>query len=545
MFDYEKFQKLNPEFVITEDHKRIFEALDKGNAHIFINGNAGAGKSMTVKAICKYYEDQNIVVTATTGVAAALLRDEGIPAATIYKALGIPVVQGYDPAEARPYNNNYRDLIASIDILVVDEVSMLKIDAFDYFLALLEACRFRGSIILTGDYLQLPPVITDDMYKFYEENYSGNWYFFNSPMYAMYNFQSMPLRRIFRQKDGDWKDILNRMRIGQTTQEDIEFINDRLVDANGLKKFQEEHPTAISIVSSNKLVQRNNELLLNKLTGEEVGIPSTIEGDFLTSDEFKTGKYPENLMLKVGAPVMITSNERTMSEDGVPVPPSYINGDVGVFESYSESEEGIETINVRLTKNDVLVHVVPYEVEASKVSFEKNEKGRIVAKTQVIGKWTNFPVVLYASSTIHKCQGITLDYGVVDLSSNWYAENAMYVCFSRFRSADGFVLTKPLKKEFIKNNKEAIAYALETGDLDKEPVAETPAQEEPKSVEPTNDSVRTELKAFMAKFNLTAEQVIAMLKPEETPVIEMVEQITPAEPSKDIEGFDDGALVEF
>lgn len=441
----EELKELNPNIEFNNTYCEIINELSKDGSHyIFVSGNAGSGKSTLLKTIIQMFDDKNVVTTATTGVASSLLGGNGVYATTIFRALRIPVKSVYD-VTSMYLGAEQRRLLSNIDLLIIDEVSMLTVDLFEYIIAMFESVGHIPSIVMFGDILQLTPVVTKDVKKYYIENYQSNIYFFSSPIFDMYGFKSYILEKVYRQNDASFKDILNRLRENKLTDEDIKLINTRVATSEQIREWKNENKTNVTLASTNAIVQKMNEEILDCADGELYSLESKINGDFMKSSEFQSGRYPTEIKVKLGLPVMITANQK-----GVEIP-LYVNGDIGILTEVNE-DEGFVRVEL---KNGNVVELEMNKTESKQISFTMGDDGRIHAEETVTGSYENYPIVLYASSTFHKSQGCTLDKGIIYLNTSWYPENSLYVALSRFRSLDSFLLTHPLTKEMVSINKEA------------------------------------------------------------------------------------------
>ena len=460
MLDLEKIKSDYPEIDFNEERIKILEEIESGH-RCFLNiiGKAGCGKSVTLNFLKRYLDDKgkNIIVCATTGVASALLNTENpdCKSTTLHSTFLIRPqnIQGnFDPSNIRTSVERREQLekvIENADFIFIDESSMLTSDIFNYLIE--ELLYFRHgtlpSIILFGDIFQLPPVVkmNDKDIKDYYKNYlDSKIFFYNAPRFKDLKFKTIELSKVYRQKDDmEFTEILNRIRVGKQTQSDIDKINTRCVSENKQIDWDLDNEDSVRLCPTNNECNTYNQIFLDAVDSPLVSIPSDIKGNFLYTDEFKSGLYPEELKLKVGAKVMITRNAPSDEESGYR---AYVNGDVGIVTSIND-----EFVGVQLKDKEVCVKAE--KVSHEEYCVEKNDD-RISVDTHETGSWTNFPLKISYAITIHKSQGTTLDKGVIDLG-HWVAESGVYVARSRFRHLNDFILTRPIKMSDIKVCKES------------------------------------------------------------------------------------------
>ena len=428
----------NKEYIDVINTINDCEAYNK-KCMLFVDGGAGTGKSVLLKILANELVDKNTIVCSTTGISASILQENGITATTLHSALGIKISSIYE-------KNNIEitqfDRLKKCDYLIIDEVSMLRIDLFEYVLCMFEKINHIPNIILFGDVLQLKPVLSNDLKIYFKKKYNGNCYFFNSYLYKYYDFKKIELITIYRQNDKTFIDLLNRLRFGKLTSKDCDIINSRYFDKKTIDTWKKEN-IAIELVSTNKEVKQINNNNIN--TDDLVIVESSIKNDFYNTILGKSEKYLSKLVLKINSPVMIFANSKNKE---------YVNGDVGTFKGLS-SDESYAIVEL---KNKKRVYVSKVTIEAKKIDFVIDEKtNSIKHKEKIIASWTNFPLSLYYACTIHKSQGLTLDKGIINVH-NCNSNSELYVTLSRFKTINDFMITEPININQLKNNREPIDF---------------------------------------------------------------------------------------
>jgi hypothetical protein len=344
-----------------------------------------------------------------------------------------------------------------MDYLIIDECSMLSSSLFDYLIEKIRIVRAKVGldlprIILFGDVMQLPPIIKrePDITRYYNEYYGGKHYYFNSNAYLDRNFVTVCLRKNYRQnKDTSFRDILNRIRIGKVTDEDLKILNTRVIDDC---EWYADHEDNIRLCTTVKDVAIHNKVALDMIDGETYKFYASITGDFCSTTEYKSGNYPDIIELKVGCPVMITRNDT--SEDK-----AFVNGDMGILVGCDVENH---TVQVRLTEDDRVVTVSNFKTEVySYDASKKADDGKAIIKAIPIGTYTNVAVKVCASTTVHKCQGLTIKgFGYFDKGrpNGWIPESGLYVALSRFQNLDHVALAYPISRADIKIDKEALDF---------------------------------------------------------------------------------------
>tara|TARA_Y100001972_G_scaffold77780_1_gene94546 strand:+ start:573 stop:2777 length:2205 start_codon:yes stop_codon:yes gene_type:complete len=400
--------------------------------HIFLTGKAGTGKTTFLRYIVAHTY-KKAVVAAPTGVAAInaggvtlhslfqLPFGTFIPENIRLEEVSSPVTTPGTLLKDRKFSASKRQLIQELELLIIDEVSMLRadlLDCIDHTLKLLRRNRresFGGvQVLFIGDLLQLPPVIKD-----YEKSllspYYDNAYFFQAQALKDVPPIRVELQKIYRQTDQQFIDLLNRLRNNQQTTDDIQLLNGH---------YREDHESItdgyIHLTTHNHKADRINQKRLDQLEGKLITFSAYIEG------EFPENMYPVeyDLKLKEGAQVMFIKNDP--SGQG-----RFYNGKIGKVSALTSDDIQVEFED----GSEVTVEKYVWENKRYALSKIRDE---IVEKT--LGSFEQYPLKLAWAVTIHKSQGLTFEKAILDLSGT-FAPGQLYVALSRLTSLNGLVLS--------------------------------------------------------------------------------------------------------
>jgi len=410
---------------VTEEYRVVAKLIDAGAPIVFVSGKAGTGKSTLIHYI-RHITKKNTVVVAPTGIAA--LNAHG---ATIHSYFRLPprVIVPEDIEEVRD-----RSLYSKLDLLIVDEVSMVRadvMDGMDRFLRMNGKSKsepFGGTqLLLVGDLFQLPPVVTQ-----YEEaallsSHYDSPYFFSAK--ALQKSQMLPveLGKIFRQRDPSFTDLLNRIRVAEDLGTVIPKINSVCSTSVG------DTEQILTLTCTNADADRENQQRLNSLPGDTRTFPGEITGKFQVEKERLPS--PVNLELKPGAQVMFTKNDGGKR---------WVNGSIGRVRDLLERTIQVEMIS---HPQGVVHEVERAKWESYRYRFDRTQD-RIVP--EVVGTYTQFPLMLAWAVTIHKSQGKTLERVRVDLGKGAFSPGQVYVALSRCRSLEDIRLARPIQGKDVK-----------------------------------------------------------------------------------------------
>jgi PIF1-like helicase/Helicase len=415
---------------------KFFQEFDLGKS-IFLTGKAGTGKTFIISLLIKKLEQEckNFVVVAPTGIAA--LQAGGVTIHSLFRlkpAVYMPNDQSLEAVEGAD-----KIVLSKATVIIIDEVSMLRADVMDAMDCVLRKTfqsnlPFAGKqVIMVGDMFQLPPVVQTQTkeHEVLEAFYSDGVFFFNAKVFQKLSPVGVELSKIYRQKDEDFKNILNNIRVGKTNKKDIAKINERFINGNSAPD------NTIELTTSNKLAMERNSEELAKLRKEAHTFEATITGVY---DE---SLYPTEkmLILKEGAQVMLLKNSKENN---------YSNGTIGIIESFTPGRIFIKladgsTINV--TKEEWQKNAYSYNKETNKI------------EKILLGTFSQFPLKLAYAITIHKSQGLTFDRVCVNMGYyGAFACGQTYVAISRCTSLEGLYLRKKLKLSDIQVDANALAF---------------------------------------------------------------------------------------
>ncbi len=405
-------------------------ALLGAGANIFLTGKAGTGKSTLVRL---YVEntDRRTITVAPTGIAA--LNVDGY---TIHRLFSFPPNVNEDFVRGpRYYPRRFIDTLASLETLIVDEVSMVRADTFDAMVAALElygprpGTPFGGvQLVLVGDLYQLPPVVTETERAFIDYRF-GTPYFFSADHFEGEEFPTVELSTVFRQiGDNRLVTLLNDVREGAMLDTARTELNTRTNP--DFEPDLDEY--WLTLATTNRIADSRNNRMLERLGGVPREFLATVKGD---PDGFEK-PVAERLRLAIGAQVMLLNNESSGR---------WVNGSIGRVEDIRGDEDG-PVIDVRL-RDGRLVDVRTHIWEITRPFVEAGSLHH-----QVVGSFTQLPMKLAWAITIHKSQGQTLDNVVVDLTGGTFANGQLYVALSRCTSLDGLVLKRDVLPRDLKTD---------------------------------------------------------------------------------------------
>lgn len=397
---------------LTKEQQDVFELIEHTREHVFITGRAGTGKSTLLNHLA-HNTSKIIAVCAPTGVAAL-----NVGGQTIHSLLRLPTGIIADQALEQPVE--LRKMLAALDTLVVDEVSMVSADLMDAIDRALRQARgkrndpFGGAqIIMFGDPYQLPPVPPRDPHEqaYYEDNYRSQW-FFDAHVWRDAPLRVVQLREVLRQRDDRFKQILGAVRHGCVTVDMAEELN-----AVGARPAPAD---ALTLATTNRTAQRINEERLAAMRGKLHTAKAEVTG------EFKESVFPAELELelKVGAQVMFLRND----PDG-----NWVNGTIGQVSAINES------VWVEIDGKDYEVQPAVWE----RFQYRYDPETKKLEK-EVVAEFEQFPLRLAWAVTIHKSQGHTYDQAIIDLGPRAFSAGQTYVALSRVRSMEGLYFRRPL-----------------------------------------------------------------------------------------------------
>lgn len=400
-------------FELNDEKKKIFEELEDTNDNYFITGKAGTGKSYLLKYF-QHNTKKKVLFAAPTGISAL-----NISGMTLHKLFGS---NNLELDKDICLSNIKSTMLKHVDTIVIDEISMVGVSLLYQIDLILQNVRrnalpFGGvQMIFFGDLFQLPPVYNDEQNDYLRDRFGGIYFFF-CDAYKNGNFHFRELNEVFRQKDSEFVDLLNNVRVGKITSKQIDMLNSRYV---------EDIPNGVMmLVPTRREAENINNLKLDAIKSPEF----TYNADFNAQDGFYKKKNWENdfpcslsLKLKKGALIMYISNDDFNS--------SIVNGSIGVVSDLSE--------------NGILVVINGTEYQVNKRDFHRydysynRELGKI--ERRIVATVSQYPIVLAYAITIHKSQGKTYQQIGVNFEKS-FAAGQVYVALSRCANFDKLYLT--------------------------------------------------------------------------------------------------------
>lgn len=412
------------EIEVTPDYEEVIKAINSNDPFIFVSGKAGTGKTTLIG----YLRDKvagNVVVVAPTGVAALQVKG-----ATIHSFFRLPPRIIFPEEDIKTVKD--RRMYEGIRLLIIDEISMVRadiVDAIDLFLRAngpQQGKPFGGvQVMFVGDLFQLPPVINTSEMELLKDRGYEQPHFFNAMALAGKEMTMIELQKIFRQKDEQFTDILNHIRVNEDIDQAIEILNKECYE-----KTASVGPYAITLTTTNAKADAINEEELDSISSSPTMFVGLLDGKFNVDE--RNLPSPMNLTLKVGAHVMFTANDKIM-------PKRWVNGTIGVVKEFAGEAVRVE---IKTSSDSNIVDVQSYKWESYKYELDPTT-GKI--SPIVIGSYQQIPLMLAWAVTIHKSQGKTMDQVNVDLSSGAFASGQVYVALSRCRTLNGIRLKRPIK----------------------------------------------------------------------------------------------------
>lgn len=392
---------------LTRKQQEFLDAALRGES-IFLTGKAGTGKSFAIKEFIKRCK-KNVAKLGTTGVAAT-----NIGGQTIHSFFGINPYEVYNGRNAKMLTGKKRHIIDSVDVIIIDEVSMLRVDVLDAIngTMILNGCGYLSDkqVIFVGDMKQLPVVQKGKEKEIIKSMYKSPC-FYHANCYRYLNIKNIELTEVKRQSDARFIEALNKIRDGGKDSYFRNFVSDK--PNNG-----------VILAPHNQTVREYNNKELEKLNGRKITLTANIEGDLNPRD------YPVDVDIHVkhGARVMYCVNDKNKG---------LVNGDIGYFVIkngkyyfYKDGKE-IEIERHKFENQKYVVESVKRETENGEVIYIDE------LKLKTVGIMNQYPIKLAYAMTIHKSQGMTFDEVTVDISRRCFASGQLYVALSRCSNPKG------------------------------------------------------------------------------------------------------------
>ncbi|MEN9753242.1 MAG: hypothetical protein RL670_933 [Actinomycetota bacterium] len=423
---------------LSDEQQKLFEYIEESENNIFITGRAGTGKSTLLTHLVEH-TDKSYAICAPTGTAAL-----NVGGSTIHSLFTMPLGILGEVDLGRHMSRRVRELLGAIDMLVIDEISMVNSDLLDAMSKAMGIARGRrklpfggAQVVMFGDPYQLAPVVNDENRKYFAENYQSPW-FFDAKVWRETQLETFELNQIFRQRDPRFKEILNAIRDGQANQEML----DELTEAG--RRFP-SHDGVIRLTSRNDTADGVNAARLAALPGD-----AKVFTAVYTEEDAKHFKNqvpaPVELHLKVGAQVMFVKNDdagvKRLSDGSYDK--RWVNGTIGtVIELPSSGGVRVEVDGEEFDVGPTTWQKIRYENES--IFDEATGNFRETVIPVPVAEYKQIPLRLAWAVTIHKSQGQTYDEVVIDLSKGAFSAGQTYVALSRVRSLEGLYLTAPIR----------------------------------------------------------------------------------------------------
>lgn len=411
----------NPEF------QNVWNLISYTQRSVFMTGKAGTGKSTFLRYITEHTK-KNYVVLAPTGIAAV-----NVGGVTMHSFFRIPFkpLLPDDPdfavdrlKQRMRYSREHQKLIRSLDLIIIDEISMVRADIIDFMDKLLRVYTgkrfepFGGKqLLLVGDIFQLEPVVTSDMRDILSRYYP-NPFFFSARAFNEFPLIPIELKKIYRQTDREFISLLDRVRVGAPTNVDLDTLRahvDPLAECG-------DDDFVMTLASRRDMVDNINDTQLGRLKTKKITYTGEIEDQFPES----ALPAPMQLTLKVGAQVVFVRNDRDRR---------WVNGTLGKVYSATPTRLEIELENGKR-------HVVSIELWENMEYTYDEASHKVIEK--VIGLYKQYPLRLAWALTVHKSQGLTFNKVIIDLGRGAFSSGQSYVALSRCTGLEGLTLRSPL-----------------------------------------------------------------------------------------------------
>jgi len=468
-----------------------FKLVQFTNRSVFLTGKAGTGKSTFLKYICANTHKKYVVV-APTGIAA--INAGGQTIHSFFKIPFRPILPDDADLSTKDgriydflkYRKNHQKLIKELDLLIIDEVSMLRVDILDFIDRVLRVYSghmqipFGGKqLLMVGDVFQLEPVVRREEWGILSRFYQTP-FFFSARVFRNLPMVQIELKKVYRQNNPEFVNLLDRVRINAVKQEDINKVNQRFNP-----KFNAPiDELFITLATRRDTVDFINDHKLEELDGEEITFEGAISG------EFPESSLPtlRNLVLKENAQVMFIKNDPERR---------WFNGSLGRIDEIND-----RGIYVRMENEEI--HLIEKDIWRN-VRYKFDEKDNRVIEEE-IGSFKQYPLKLAWAITVHKSQGLTFDKVMIDFSGGAFAGGQLYVALSRCRSLEGIVMKSNISSRDVIVKRECVDFSRRSNNklLIKESLDSAQA----------DDCYKNALKAFKkSEFRLAMEELVnAILK---------------------------------
>jgi ATP-dependent exoDNAse (exonuclease V) alpha subunit len=415
-----------PVIELNDEFKQALELMENSSKSVFITGRAGTGKSTLLTHFCKTTR-KKVVVLAPTGVAALNVKGQTIHSFFKFRPNMTP-----ERVRKLRKGDDGKNIYKQLDALIIDEISMVRadlLDCVDKFLRLngpLENKPFGGiQMIFIGDLYQLSPVVTSSDKEIFSSLYKTP-YFYSARVFEFFEMEFVELQKVYRQHDEKFIDLLNSVRNNTITEKGLTLLKQRYDP-----QFEPEPGEFyVYLTTTNAMAETINAAQLAKLDSPALLFTGEIEGEF-GKENLPTAI---DLKIKPRAQIMMLNNDT----EG-----RWVNGSIGEVKGMIHNNKGEDVIIADLNDGST-VEIEPYCWEIYRCFVDEGQLA-----SEVIGTFTQYPLMLAWAVTIHKSQGKTFDNVIIDIGRGAFAHGQTYVALSRCTSLEGIVLIKPLQKKDI------------------------------------------------------------------------------------------------
>lgn len=474
---------------------------------VFLTGKAGTGKSTFLRYICQNTK-KKYVVLAPTGIAA--INAGGSTLHSFFKLPFYPLLPDDPNLSVKnkriydffKYRRDHRKVIEEVELIIIDEISMVRADTIDAIDRILRVFShnmkipFGGKqILLVGDVYQLEPVVKNDERELINRYYATP-YFFSAKVFNEMELVSIELQKVYRQTDPIFINLLDHIRNNRINNGDLQLLNERY----NAPIEESEQDMYITLASRKDTVDNINEKKLQELVGENMIFEGEINGDFPDANL----PTPMELMLKVGAQIIFVKNDMERR---------WVNGTIGIVEGYDKEE------NILYVITDDGKHYDVRQEMWRNIRYTYDEKEKVI-KEEELGNYLQFPLKLAWAITIHKSQGLTFPRVIIDLTGGAFAAGQTYVALSRCTSLDGISLNRTISQsdifvrpeivDFAKrfNNQQSINKAMKEAQADLQYIAASQAFDRGDM----NECITQFLRAIHSRYDIERPPVTRLIR---------------------------------